>query len=395
MSILLASLLWLLAASLTLAVLQLWVLAAVALRPARGAGASGPGRSRFIIVVPAHDEETDLPRLLTSLGRLDYPADRFAVWVVADNCTDRTADIAREAGVCCIERADPFRRGKGYALSAALERAAKSECDAVVVIDADSVVSSNLLRAFEARLASGAAALQSAYRLAAGVGSWSVWLAVENFLEDRLFYEAKERLGYATLLRGNGMCFSRDLLRRVPFGCASITEDVEYTFHLVRAGVFPRFVPQACVVSRAPSTFRQISQQRRRWSTGHFQLVLRESPRMLLWGLRRGDFRLVEFATSVLVTSKSALALLSLAGLGAAVAGQRVLGSNLTLVWPFVGVLLAISLYFAMGVVACRMPVRHLLGVAGLPVLVLWRLASHISNALTSRNARWVRTARD
>jgi 1,2-diacylglycerol 3-beta-glucosyltransferase len=386
--------LYLLAGVLLLAVSHLWTLAIVALLPARRKTALGSYQPKFIVVVPAHNEEKDLPALLASLSRLDYPLDRYQVWVVADNCTDRTALIAAEAGAYCIERADPAHVGKGYALQAAFSHAMASDADGVVVIDADTTVSAGLLTEFARRIMGAPAALQASDRMATKPGLWSVWLSIENLLEERLFYGARERLGCPTLLRGNGMCFSLEALRLAPFHCFSITEDVEYTVRLLRAGVRPRFVPEAAVLSDSPATLAQIAQQRGRWTTGHFRVALREAPRLFLLGLARRDPGLCEFAAAMLITSKSALA--GLAGIGLAGAGllHWSLGLDSGPFWCLAAVLALISAYFLTGLVLYRPSARQALGLAGLPLLLAYRLAIHVRAALSYRSARWVRTAR-
>src|SRR5882762_5953063 len=76
----------------------------------------GEQLTRFAIVIPAHNEELFLPRLLASARNQDYPSERFDTIVVADNCTDSTADVARDHGDSVLERFDEEKRGKGYAI---------------------------------------------------------------------------------------------------------------------------------------------------------------------------------------------------------------------------------------------------------------------------------------
>ena len=127
---------------------------------------------RFAVLVPAHDEARSIRRLLESLAAVDYPYARCAVHVVADNCTDATAELARACAAAAPdgwltvhERHDPERKAKGYALAWLLDRLGErgAAYDAYVVLDADSVVSRNLLRAFAARLHAGSAAIQAYY----------------------------------------------------------------------------------------------------------------------------------------------------------------------------------------------------------------------------------------
>jgi cellulose synthase/poly-beta-1,6-N-acetylglucosamine synthase-like glycosyltransferase len=135
-----------------------------------------PSRSphvRFDIVVPAHNEETQIATTVDSIRSVDYPADLFRVIVVADNCEDRTAAAAVGAGATALVRTDAERRGKGYALDHAFNRSlADGFADAVIVVDADTVVSRNLLTAFAARFERGALAVQADYAVRNPRESW-------------------------------------------------------------------------------------------------------------------------------------------------------------------------------------------------------------------------------
>ena len=115
-----------------------------------------PGRpadsTRFVVVIPAHNEELGVAGTVESVLRADYPSERRRVLVVADNCSDATAERAEQAGARVLVRHDAERRGKGYALAAAFEQVLQDpDVDAVVVVDADTEVTPNLLSAFGAR----------------------------------------------------------------------------------------------------------------------------------------------------------------------------------------------------------------------------------------------------
>src|SRR5216683_3159831 len=135
--------------------------------------APGPVRHRFEIDIPAHNEESGIAQTIRSVLAIDYPQDMFAVTVIADNCTDQTAEVAQAAGARVLVREDQAQRGKGYALAYAFARIlGEGRADALVVIDADTVVSPNLLRAFSARLETGAQAVQADYAVLNPSDSW-------------------------------------------------------------------------------------------------------------------------------------------------------------------------------------------------------------------------------
>src|SRR5262249_30722978 len=128
---------------------------------------------RFDVIVPAHNEEAIIADAIASLQRIDWPADRMRINVVADNCTDGTAAVAGAAGAHVLVRQDRELRGKGYALEYAFKTSrARGWADAVVVIDADAQVSSNLLEAIASRLERGEHAVQVHYGVSNTGASW-------------------------------------------------------------------------------------------------------------------------------------------------------------------------------------------------------------------------------
>jgi cellulose synthase/poly-beta-1,6-N-acetylglucosamine synthase-like glycosyltransferase len=373
----------------------LWVLAVVGLWPARRPSSpqSVSAWPRFAVVVPAQNEERDLPALLDSLRRLDFPPDFYQVWVVADNCTDNTAYVAVESGVRCLRRDDPTRVGKGWALRFAFDEVCRTEADAVVVLDADALVRPDLLRAFASRLAAGQRALQAANRLLPGSSPRSLLLAAENLLEDRLFYQARSRLGLPVLLRGNGMCLATSLLREHPWNSFSVTEDAEYAVGLVLQGEFPDQVADAVVMTRAPEQRREMVVQRTRWGAGHLRAALRCAPRLLLSGLRRLDLRTCDFAFALFVTSKTGLAawigaILLLSGLV-----RPLVGNGPMLVSA--AALLGLAAYGVLGLVLCRPKLGDLLrAVAALPEVLATRYVVHFRSLRLWSSLGWVRTPR-
>ena len=140
--------------------MSLYLLMCTLLSPAPSKPASSSRRLRFNVIVPAHNEAEVIEGAVASLRKLDWPADAFQVLVVADNCTDSTAALARAAGARVLERHDAVSRGKGHALDFAFKTSATHGwADAVVVVDADTEVSANLLEAFATRIESGADAV--------------------------------------------------------------------------------------------------------------------------------------------------------------------------------------------------------------------------------------------
>lgn len=356
-----------------------------------------PPQLRFDVVVPGHDEESGIAETVRSLLRLDYPAPLFRVLVVADNCTDATAQRAREAGATVVlERVDPANRGKGFALAHAFERVqADGLADAVVVIDADTTVDRQLLRAFSARLERGALAIQAEYQVRAANDTWRtrlLHLALALFHTTRSL--GRERLHLSCGLRGNGMCFAREVLGRVPYCAFSIVEDLEYGLRLGEAGVRVAFAGEVAVRGEMPSGEQASRSQRRRWEGGRRQLRRELGLAMLARALRRRNALLLDLSLDLLIPPLATVvgALIAVAALGAASALAG---------WPVPVALsmcaasaILLGLYALRGWWLSRTGLRGLADLARAPLYLLWKLTLSLRPDPAGRG-EWVRTARE
>jgi cellulose synthase/poly-beta-1,6-N-acetylglucosamine synthase-like glycosyltransferase len=263
-------------------------------------------RHRFLIVIPAHNEEAILPDVIQSCSKLDYPPDRFEVVVIADNCTDRTAWVALTHGAQCLERDDLSRRGKGPALAWALNELLPRNPDAFIVLDADCRLDPHALRVFDERLTVGASVMQARYVAANPDESpTSYAAAVANVAENDLFYAPKSRLGLAVLLRGTGMVFRRRVLERVPWRADSIVEDAEFTIRLLDAKIGVEFVPEVRVWSAFPARSKQLGVQRTRWIAGTVQLALAHGLPLMGQGLGRFDLQRFDLGWTLFAAART------------------------------------------------------------------------------------------
>jgi GT2 family glycosyltransferase len=301
----------------------------------RTAPAAAPGGNlRLAVLVPAHDEEAGIAATLAALTGAAYPDEERRIIVIADNCSDRTAAVAVAAGVEVWERTDPQRRGKGFALIWALERllALDDRFDGVVFIDADCIVSANLLTAVDARLREGARALQVDYVAGNPEASSAAAMRFAAFaVGDTVRSLGKERLGLSCGLVGTGMAFSRDLLERNPWTATGLVEDGEFHMRLVLAGERVEFVPEAEVSQAVPTSLKASSSQQARWEMGKLQLIRRWSGRLVFAGLARRDPLRLHAGLECLVPPQSVIAT---GNLGSALAAlllgsRRLLGLSL------------------------------------------------------------------
>ena len=310
----------------TLYLLTLTVLSLRTNAPVRDGGSM----IRFRVVVPAHNEEQGLARTLWSLRRLDYPQSRFQIVVVADNCTDRTAQVARECGARVMERHDTTLRGKGYALQFAFDKLAEEAphaWNAAVVVDADTQVTPNLLQAFANRLGGGERAVQAAYLPApSGGGALSMITEIAFTAFHVVRSTARERLGLSVGLRGNGMAFDRSLLAAVPHDAFSRTEDLEFGLRLGLTGARIAFATEATVYGDMPSHDAVATTQRSRWIGGRVELARAHVGTLIREALRRRSAILADLALDLLVPPVSVL-MVALA-VGSTLAGLFTLASG-------------------------------------------------------------------
>jgi cellulose synthase/poly-beta-1,6-N-acetylglucosamine synthase-like glycosyltransferase len=247
---------------------------------------------KFAIFVPAHNEAKVVGHLINSLWALDYPRRLFDVYVIADNCTDATADVARSLGAQVIIRENAVQQGKGYALEYGFNLVLKSGIpyDAVCVIDADNLAKSDFLNVMNTELALGHKIIQGRMDVknpddtwVTSVFSMSIWVA------NRFFYLAKHNLGLSAALGGTGMCISTSVLRGIGWGATSLTEDLEFTIKALTHGIKTFWAHDAIVYDEKPLTFAQSWRQRLRWVRGQFTVAIRYMPRLLWRGVRCWD----------------------------------------------------------------------------------------------------------
>lgn len=243
------------------------------------------GRSTvFDIVVPAHNEAKGIARTVTNLLELDWPKSQFRLIVIADNCTDQTAELAASAGAIVWERTNPALRGKGHALAWAFGRCVRDRhASAVMVVDADSTASRNLLAAFASRIEKGEHAMQCHYGVLNPLDSWrtrlmTIALACFHVVRSR----GREQLKLSCGIRGNGWCVTTTLLEKVPFEAYSLAEDVEYGIDLALSqNTRVAYVDEAEVLGEMVSSSEAAGRQRQRWEGGRFALIASRLPALL------------------------------------------------------------------------------------------------------------------
>ncbi|MFO0798965.1 MAG: glycosyltransferase [Gemmataceae bacterium] len=218
----------------------------------------------IVVLIPAHDEEAMIGAALKSVAEQDYPAVR--VVVVADNCTDRTADVAARYEARVVVRTDVARRGKGYAVAAGLHALRDESFDAVLMLDADCTLNRAAIMELATTLAAGAGVAQANLRSRNADAGPGGFVAAVGSVVDAAVAAGRERVGLPGRLRGTGMAFRRSALGHVLWATASPVEDADYQRQLRAAGVRVRYCPGAEVSAAAPPRLNDLYRQRRRWA---------------------------------------------------------------------------------------------------------------------------------
>jgi cellulose synthase/poly-beta-1,6-N-acetylglucosamine synthase-like glycosyltransferase len=356
-----------------------------------------PGRSlrqlSFDVIVPAHNEEAGIARTVSSLLAMDWPRGQFRVLVVADNCSDTTASVAREAGAHVLERRDATLRGKGYALSYAFARSIQDGfAEAVVVVDADAAVSANLLEAFAVRIERGARAVQALYGV---LNPWSSWrtqlLAIAKGAFHVVRSRARERLGLSCGVRGNGWCVTHALLKEVPYRYYSLTEDVEYGIALGVAGCRVEYAGEAQADADMASSEKNARTQRQRWEQGRFRLVASATLPLLRNAIKLRSLVCLDLAFDLIVPPLSYLVLnIVLLACTAGALSIWIPGATLWAWWAL-GCAAIVLLHVLRGWQLSKIGMRGLLAFAHVPGFILWR----IWLLLGRKTTEWVRTERE
>jgi cellulose synthase/poly-beta-1,6-N-acetylglucosamine synthase-like glycosyltransferase len=354
-------------------------------RPARAA--------TLAVLMPAHDEAGGIePAIRAVLAQL-CPGDRLLV--VADNCSDATAAVARAAGAEVIERHDSARRGKGYALDHGVRWLAQSPPAVVLILDADCVAEPEALQHLAAASVSSGRPVQGLYLMHAPPGA-RLEMRIAAFawiVRNKLRPLGAAVLGGPCQLMGTGMAFPWPILQAAPLATGHLVEDMKLGLDLARAGIPPLFCPAAGVSSVFPLDRSAARTQRTRWEHGHLSMLLGVGPRLLGLALVRGQLALMAMALDLMVPPLAGLVLL-LAGVALVDAAW----------WLWVGDARAFSVAAVALVLVCAGVMvawwregRSLIGLRellALPLYIAAKLPMYL-RLLGKRQVEWVRTKRD
>lgn len=244
---------------------------------------------RFAVFIPAHNEERVVGPLIESLKSQHYPKELFDIHLIADNCTDHTADVGRFHGAIVHERQDLENVGKGHAIKWILDKLNVEHVsyDAIVMFDADNLVHYDFLRIMNDKLCSGHKVIQGYLGVKNPFDTWiTVSLAITYWFDNRMWQYARSRLGLSCALGGTGLCIDYSVLHSVGWKGSGLTEDLEFGVRCLQNGFVPVWAHDAIVYDEKPLSLIASFHQRLRWLQGHFNCarcfmgqLLRESIR--------------------------------------------------------------------------------------------------------------------
>lgn len=341
---------------------------------------------RLVVVIPAHDEAKSITTTVQRL-HLAITADAVTarVLVIADNCSDDTAALARAAGAQVSERHDALRRGKGYALAFAVDSLVQEDWDALVVIDADAWPQPGFLAALSAEFAAGTDAIQGIYSVVDGSDPRMAMSRLALAMINCARPIGRWRLGGSSHIYGNGFALSRRCLAQVPFAPSSaLAEDLEHGLALMHAGFRIIPLPHARIDALPPPDTAAVTSQRTRWEAGRLHALLRWTPRLL------GTCRWVcwEAVIDLLVPPLAMLVLMQ----GIVAIAALIAGHSAAMFITFAG-LLMLSIALVLGVRVARLPWSRLCVLRHVPMFLLWKLGVYLSSRFWMQKT-WVRTAR-
>ena len=351
------------------------------------------GSATAVIIVPAHNEAAILGERLSALKQ---SAGRFRILVVADNCTDSTAEIGRCVGVEVIERSDSERRGKGFALDFARRYLQPEPPDVVLIIDADCAMDAKSIELLIKRCAQVGSPCQATnLQLPSPAASPAVQLSTfAFFVKNVVRQRAMQRLAGRAHLLGTGMAFPWSIFERAALATGNIVEDLKLGQELALSGHAPEFVEQATVWSDAETVGGTLS-QRSRWEGGFLQNAIGSGPAMFAKSLVRRDAPGLWASINIMIPPFALLILIDLALLGLGALGVGAMGADEWPLFALGGALVLAGAALALAWIAGGSRFVSLGGLVQVPLYLVWKLPMYLGFARRGAPKEWTRTGRE
>ena len=231
---------------------------------------------KFMAIIPAHNEEKVVGNLIESLKNQTYDKSLYDIYVIADNCTDQTAKIAKQSGAIVYERFDEAHKTKGYALQWFLKKKIKenADYDAFFVFDADNIVDKNFITNMNKKLCQGEEVVQGYRDIKNPTDNWiTAGYALFYWTMHRFYHLARYNIGLSPLLNGTGFMVKFDVVKPNGWETETLTEDIEFSLKQIIKGKKLGWATDAIVYDEQPTSFKQSWSQRSRWTVGHMQCL--------------------------------------------------------------------------------------------------------------------------
>ena len=233
-------------------------------------------KHRFMAIIPAHNEEAVVGNLIESLKNQNYDKDLYDIYVIADNCTDNTAKVAKEAGAIVYKRFDETKKTKGYALDWFLKQKIEENApyDAFFIFDADNIVHPDFIKNMNKKLCQGEDVVQGYRDIKNPTDSWiTAGYALFYWSMHRFYHLARYNLGLSPLLNGTGFMVKFDVVKPQGWDTVTLTEDIEFSLKRIIKGKRLGWATDAICYDEQPVGFKQSWSQRSRWTVGHIQCI--------------------------------------------------------------------------------------------------------------------------
>ena len=351
--------------------------------------------NKFIVLVPAHNEEMLISTLLNSLLVVDYPKEQYDISVVADNCDDNTVKICSKFAVNVIIRDDLTKVGKGYAIDWGIKNTNLNNYDALLVVDADNYVDIEILSELNDMLNRGERAIQCYNTVGNRNDSWFTQLLfVSRTISNLLYHQSKYLLGLSSYLMGNGICFKIDLIEQKGWTAYTLGEDWEYYAQLIKDKIQIGFAVNAKVYHQESKSLNQATSQRLRWSSGRFYVAKKLGLRIMFDGIRRRDLLMVDASFPLIFPNYSLQFNLSILCLLTVTVIKTVQFHDIMLA-TCIGLLVGQSGLFIYGVLLSGQYLDVIKSVCFAPLFLIWKLSIDIiSFTGVYKGDKWIRTKR-
>ena len=354
---------------------------------------STPPAPRVAVLVPAHDESVHLLPTLANLRAQLRPGDRLLV--VADNCSDDTAELARGAGAEVVERHDPARRGKGWALDFGVAHLRADPPDVLLIVDADCLLGNGALAAIADDCHGNGRPVQMLDLMSAGAGASRRLRTLEFAMRMKNLVRplGSFRLGGACHLMGTGMALPWALAQRARLATGHLAEDMQLGIALTLDGFAPRFLPTVQVGSRFVADAGVARAQKTRWEHGHLATMAEQLPTLLRAALARRDRALAVLALDLLIPPTALYALVLAATLATVLVAAAWFPAWTAAALLTAGAASAFAAAIALGWWHHGRDLLAARELVATPLYALWKLPLYLAFAL-GRRSGWVRTRR-